>query len=63
MKTQLTEMNDEEFDQYLEYFIPDYAKDLSDNFMIPYEKALGVVQRFNGHFTSGQAELSRPAHP
>ncbi|PKH12082.1 MULTISPECIES: N-acetyltransferase [Planomicrobium] len=41
MKTQLTEMNDEEFDQYMEFFIPDYAKDLSDNFMIPYEKALG----------------------
>lgn len=40
MKTKLTQMNEEEFDQYMEYFIPDYAKDLSDNFMIPMEKAL-----------------------
>lgn len=40
MRTQLKEMTEEEFDRYLEYFIPDYAKDLSDNFMIPMEKAL-----------------------
>lgn len=40
MKTHLLKMNEEEFDQYMEYFIPDYAKDLSDNFVIPMEKAL-----------------------
>lgn len=40
MKTQLKEMNEEEFNRYMEYFIPDYAKDLSDNFIIPMDKAL-----------------------
>jgi ribosomal protein S18 acetylase RimI-like enzyme len=40
VKTRLKKMTEEEFDQYMEYFIPDYAKDLSDNFMIPMEKAL-----------------------
>lgn len=40
MKTKLQQMTEEEFDQYLAYFIPDYAKDLSENFMIPLEKAM-----------------------
>ena len=48
MKTQLKEMNEEEFDQYMEYFIPDYAKDLSDNFMIPMEKALEESKNLMG---------------
>ncbi|WP_033541227.1 GNAT family N-acetyltransferase [Planococcus sp. CAU13] len=40
MKTKLQQMTEEEFDQYLAYFIPDYAIDLSENFMIPLEKAM-----------------------
>lgn len=40
MKIKLQEMNEEEFDHYLEYLIPDYARDVSANFMIPFEKAL-----------------------
>lgn len=39
MKTQLREMNEEEFDRFLAFLIPDYAKDLSENFIIPLEKA------------------------
>ena len=33
-------MNEAEFDRYLEFLIPDYAKDLSENFLLPLEKAL-----------------------
>ncbi|AQU79276.1 MULTISPECIES: GNAT family N-acetyltransferase [Planococcus] len=40
MKTKLQQMTEEEFDRYLAYFIPDYAKDLSENYMIPLEKAM-----------------------
>lgn len=40
MKTKLQQMTEEEFDQYLAYYIPDYAKDLSENYMIPFEKAM-----------------------
>lgn len=40
MKTKLQPMTEEEFDQYLAYFIPDYAKDLAENYMIPFEKAM-----------------------
>lgn len=40
MKTKLQQMTEEEFDQYLAYFMPDYAKDLAENYMIPYEKAM-----------------------
>lgn len=40
MKTKLQQMTEEEFDHYLAYFIPDYAKDLSENYMIPLEKAM-----------------------
>lgn len=40
MKTKLQQMTEEEFDKYLAYFIPDYAKDLSENYMIPLEKAM-----------------------
>ena len=40
MKTKLQKMNGSEFDRYLEYFIPDYARDLSENFLLPLEKAL-----------------------
>ncbi|TAA67467.1 GNAT family N-acetyltransferase [Planococcus salinarum] len=40
MKTKLQEMNEAEFDRYLEWFIPDYAGDLSENFLIPMDKAL-----------------------
>lgn len=40
MKTELQEMNEAEFDRYLEWFIPDYAGDLSENFLIPMDKAL-----------------------
>lgn len=48
MKTKLKEMNEEEFDQYLAYFIPDYAKDVSENFMIPLEKALEESKNLMG---------------
>jgi len=40
MKTKLQQMTEEEFDHYLAYFIPDYAKDLVENYMIPLEKAM-----------------------
>lgn len=40
MKTELRKMNEEEFDQYIEEFIPDYAKDLSINFLLPMDLAL-----------------------
>lgn len=40
MTTKLQKMNEEEFDHYLEYLIPDYAKDLSENFIIPLETAI-----------------------
>lgn len=40
MKTELQQMTEEEFDHYLAYFIPSYAKDLSENYMIPLEKAM-----------------------
>lgn len=39
MKTKLREMTEKEFDSYLAYLIPDYAKDVSENLMIPFEKA------------------------
>jgi hypothetical protein len=32
-------MNEEEFDQYLEFLVLDYAQDLSENFIIPLDKA------------------------
>ena len=32
-------MNEEEFDQYLEFLMLDYALDLSENFIIPLDKA------------------------
>ncbi|EGA90687.1 GCN5-related N-acetyltransferase [Planococcus donghaensis MPA1U2] len=40
MKTKLQQMTEEEFDKYMAYLIPDYAKDLSENYMIPLEKAM-----------------------
>ena len=40
MQTKLQEMNEAEYDRYLEFFIPDYARDLSENFLLPLEKAL-----------------------
>ncbi|PAE17347.1 hypothetical protein CHH91_04295 [Virgibacillus sp. 7505] len=40
MQTELRKMNEEEFDQYIEEFIPDYAKDLSINFLLPMDLAL-----------------------
>lgn len=40
MKTKLQEMNEAEFDRYLEFLIPDYAGDLSENFLLPLEKAM-----------------------
>lgn len=33
-------MIEKEFDHYLSYFIPNYAKGLSENYMIPLEKAM-----------------------
>ena len=33
-------MTEEEFDRYMAYLIPDYAKDLSDNFIIPLDLAM-----------------------
>ena len=33
-------MNEEEFDQYLDFFMLDYAQDLSENFNIPLDKAI-----------------------
>ena len=31
-------MNEEEFDQYLEFLMLEYAQDLSENFIIPLDK-------------------------
>lgn len=45
MKTKLEKMTEEEFDHYLDYLIPDYAKDLCENFLIPFEKALGESKK------------------
>ncbi len=40
MKTNLLKMTEEEFDQYMSFIIPDYANDLSANYMMPLEKAM-----------------------
>ncbi|MGB2992675.1 MAG: GNAT family N-acetyltransferase [Paenisporosarcina sp.] len=39
MNLKLEKMNEEEFDKYLEFFMLDYAQDLSENFNIPLDKA------------------------
>lgn len=39
MNLKLEKMNEEEFDQYLEFLMLDYAQDLSENFIIPLDKA------------------------
>lgn len=48
MKTKLQAMTEQEFDQYLEWFIPDYAKDLSENYMIPLETAMEEANELMG---------------
>lgn len=40
LKLKLEKMTEEEFDNYLEFFIPDYAQDLSVNFILPLDKAM-----------------------
>ena len=40
MKLQFKPMSEEEFDQYMEFLIPDYAKDVSQNYMIPLDAAM-----------------------
>lgn len=40
METSLRQMNEQEFDRFLAFLIPDYAKDLSSNFLIPLETAM-----------------------
>lgn len=36
----LVKMNEQEYEKYLEFIVPDFAKDLSRNFNKPYEVAL-----------------------
>ena len=36
----LKEMNNHEFNTYLDFMIPDYAKDISDNYNLPIDKAM-----------------------
>lgn len=40
MRTELRKMTEDEFDKYIEVFVPDYAKDLSENFLLPLDLAL-----------------------
>jgi ribosomal protein S18 acetylase RimI-like enzyme len=40
MKLKLEKINEEEFDNYLEFFVPDYAQDLSVNFTLALDKAM-----------------------
>lgn len=40
MEISLRQMNEQEFDRFLAFLIPDYAKDLSNNFFIPLETAM-----------------------
>lgn len=40
MEASLRQMNEQEFDCFLAFLIPDYAQDLSNNFLIPMETAL-----------------------
>ncbi|WP_179867325.1 GNAT family N-acetyltransferase [Terribacillus saccharophilus] len=40
MQTELRKMTEDDFDKYIEEFIPDYAKDLTDNFLLPADLAL-----------------------
>ena len=35
-----SECNEEEFENYLEFFVPDYAQDLSENFILSLDKAM-----------------------
>ncbi|PAE06551.1 hypothetical protein CHI12_15750 [Terribacillus saccharophilus] len=46
MRTELRKMTEDEFDKYIEDFIPDYAKDLSDNFLLPSDLALEESRQF-----------------
>lgn len=48
MDTSLRQMSEEEFDRFLAFFIPDYAKDLSQNFLIPFESALEESEKLMG---------------
>ncbi|TCI47959.1 GNAT family N-acetyltransferase [Exiguobacterium sp. SH1S4] len=40
MTISFQQMNESEFDTYLEFLIPDYGSDFAKNFMIPLEKAM-----------------------
>ncbi|ALS74105.1 hypothetical protein AUC31_02020 [Planococcus rifietoensis] len=40
MKIEMQPMSEEEFDQFMAFLIPDYAKDLSENYMIPEDAAM-----------------------
>lgn len=56
MNTKLRKMNEEEFDRYLTYFIPDYASDLSANFMIPIETANAESEKLMGELFPDKQE-------
>lgn len=45
VKVKLQKMDEEEFDRYLAFLIPDYANDLAVNFMIPTEKAAAESEK------------------
>lgn len=61
MKLKFRPMSEKEFDQFMSFLIPDYAKDLSDNYMIPLDTAMEeskdlMAQLFsNKHNTEGQS--------
>lgn len=56
----LIEMKDHEFKQYLDFMIPDYAKDISSNYNLPMDKAVEESEIMmkelfpNGLSTEGQ---------
>ncbi|WP_179106535.1 GNAT family N-acetyltransferase [Terribacillus halophilus] len=45
MRTELRNMTESDFTSYIEEFIPDYAKDLSENFHLPMVLALEEAQQ------------------
>jgi hypothetical protein len=45
MRTELTNMTESDFTSYIEKFIPDYAKDLSENFPFTMVLALEEAQQ------------------
>lgn len=58
MKIKLRKMDEAEFDRYLAYLIPDYANDLSANFMISIEKANAESEKLMGELLPDKQETS-----